>query len=156
MSSIILQKVYEINAPVEVVRSFIYSAERARDGIANATVSGILEEGKAFYAGTDHAVTLYEIIENETTDTKITRRNTLSFGAPKPYTIEGIKRNASSEFIEVLELQAAGDATKLIRTWRDLVKHKRKWMPIGMFMRNAERFDAPQMIEAWNAAAKRL
>ena len=73
MSKTVYQDVMQLDVAPEQVREFIMTAERIADYFPNVIDCGTFETGKRIWCSGKAGVSLLELIEEESTDKKLTK-----------------------------------------------------------------------------------
>jgi carbon monoxide dehydrogenase subunit G len=153
MAGITHRDIMQLSAAPERVREFIMTPERIADYFPGVIDYGVFEAGKSLWCSDKTGVSLLEIIEEETTEWKITMRVVNANKVTAPYTVEAIKANPFMTMVEDWEIEAKDGGTQLTKTWRDVVMHKMKWLPMGLLIRRTAKSEHQKLIDGWNKAA---
>lgn len=155
MSEIIHQEVLELLACPEQVKAFIMTPERILDYYPGGLHGGTLEPGKTFYCQGKSGVSLLALMDNSN-DQHLILKVTTANGLKPPFTREAIEQAAFFTMIEDWELSEHNGGTRLTKTWRDLKKHKMRWLPLGWIIRSSAKSESRRLIKGWNQAAERF
>ena len=153
MSSIVCRDVMQLSASPSQVRRFIMDPQRIADYYPGVLDFGTFTAGKAIWCSGKAGVSLLALSESESTSSKLVLTVISSRSVRKPYTIEGIKADPFLSMVEDWEIAAQDGGTLLTKTWRDVVKHKMKWLPMNLIIRRTARAEHQKLIDAWNKAA---
>ena len=153
MAKIIHRDIMLLNAAPELVREFIMTPERIADYFPDVIDCGAFEVGKSIWCSGKAGVSLLEIIEEETTAWKLTMTVVNATKVATPYTAEAIKANPFMTMVEDWEIESKDGGTQLTKTWRDIVKHKMKWLPMGLMIRITAKREHQRLVDGWNKAA---
>jgi hypothetical protein len=154
MNKIICRDVMQLDASPEQVHQFITDPQRIADYFPDLIDYGTFEAGKAIWCSGKSGVTLLELNEKESSDSKLVLTVVTSNTLKPPYTVERIKAEPFLSMVEDWELVAAGGGTALTKTWRNVVKHRMKWLPIGFIIRRTAKSEHAKLVNAWNRAAQ--
>jgi carbon monoxide dehydrogenase subunit G len=154
MSRIIHRDVMEFEASPEQVRGFITNPERIADYYPGLIDYGTFTPGKAIWCSGKSGVSLLEVLEQDSSGSRITLEVITSNSVRPPYSAAAIKASAFLRMVEDWELEECAVGTRLTKTWRDLVKYRMKWLPMGFIVRRTAAAEHDKIIEAWNRAAR--
>ena len=156
MSTIITNHTYQIAAPLELVSQFILTPERILDYSPKPIEGGVFKEGEMIWIWLNTGVTLIERTTLLSDQNKITTRVTVSDLKNAPRSADEIKSNALMTLYEDWVLTVIENGTEIEKSWRDLIKHKNTWLPMGMMIRTSVKNDGARLVPAWNKAAQQL
>lgn len=154
MPKIVCRDVMELNATPEQILDFVLTAERIADYFPDVIDCGTFEQGKAVWCSGKSGVSLLELDESQSTPTMVVTKVYNALGLKPPYTQEAIKARPFMTMVEDWEVEAIEGGTRLTKTWRDVVKHKMKWLPMGMMIRRTAKKERADLIAGWNRAAQ--
>lgn len=154
MSKITHRDVMQLGASPAQVREFIMDPQRIADYFPSVIDFGTFEAGRAIWCRGKSGISLLELIESECNDSRLTMNVVTSTKAIKPYTIDGIKADPLMTMIEDWEIEASDGGTRLTKTWRNVVMHKMKWLPMGFIIRRTAKAEHGKIVSAWNKAAQ--
>lgn len=153
MTRIVHRDVMQLNVAPERVREFIMTPERIADYFPDVIDCGTFEAGKSIWCSSKTGVSLLEFVEAETTQWKLTMNVVNASKMAAPYTVEAIKANPFMTMVEDWEIEASDDGTRLTKTWRNVVKHKMKWLPMNLLIRRTAKAEHQILVDSWNKAA---
>jgi len=153
MGKIIHRDVLQLNASPELVREFIMTPERIADYFPGVNDCGAFEAGKSIWCSAKTGVCLLELVEEESSDLKVTMNVITARKVAEPYSAEVIKANAFMSMVEDWEIEANGSGTQLTKIWRDVVMYKMKWFPMATMIRWTTKGEHPKLVNGWNKAA---
>ncbi len=153
MSRIIHRDVMEFSASPQQIRRFITDPERIADYYPGLVDFGTFSPGKSIWCSGRSGVSLLEVMEDESTRSRITLEVITSNSVRPPYSAAAIKASAFLRMVEDWELAECAGGTRLTKTWRDVVKYRMKWLPMGFIIRRTAAAEHDKIIEAWNRAA---
>jgi len=153
MSKIVHVDIMSIDATPEQVLRFIITADRVMDYYPDATSCGTFELGKAIWCSNKTGVSLLEVVGTPT-EKDITLRVVTANGLTPPFRIEEIKANPFLTMYEDFALESTTNGVLLTKTWRDVTKHKMKFLPIGWIIRHTAKGEHQRQIDGWNFNAK--
>jgi hypothetical protein len=153
VSKTVYQDVMQLDVAPEQVREFIMTAERIADYFPNVIDCGTFEAGKQIWCSGKAGVSLLELIEEESTDVKLTMIVVSANTVKPPYTADAIRANPLVTMVEDWEIEANAGGTRLTKRWRKVEKHKMKWLPMGLLIRFTARAEHQKLIDGWNKAA---
>lgn len=153
MSKVIHVDVMQMNATPEQVLRFIITPERVMDYYPGAIDCGTFVEGKAIWCSTKQGVSLLELIDTPAAN-KLSLRVLTANGVKPPYSIEQIEAHPFLTIIEDFEVVAKDGGTQLTKTWRDIIKHKMKFLPMGFIIRSTAKGEHQRQIDAWDFNAQ--
>ena len=153
MTRVVHRDVMQLAAAPELVREFIITPERIADYFPHVIDCGTFEAGKNIWCSSKTGVSLLEFVESETTQWKLTMNVVNTGRMAAPYTAEAIKANPFMTMLEDWEIEANDDGTRLTKTWRNVVKHKMRWLPMGLLIRRTARGEHQKLVDGWNKAA---
>ena len=153
MNMIVHRDVMQLDAAPELVREFIKTPERIADYFPHVIDCGTFEVGKSIWCSSKTGVSLLEFVESETTQWKLTMNVVNTGRMAAPYTAEAIKANPFMSMVEDWEIEAKDGGTRLTKTWRNVVKHKMKWLPMGLLIRMTAKGEHQKLVDGWNKAA---
>jgi len=153
MGKIIHTDVLQLNVSPELVREFIMTPERIADYFPGVSDCGAFEAGKSIWCSAKTGVCLLELVEEESSDLKVTMNVITARKVAEPYSAEAIKANAFMSMVEDWEIEANGSGTQLTKIWRDVVMHKMKWFPIAPMIRWTTKGEHQKLVDGWNKAA---
>ena len=156
MSGIVHRDEMQLEGAPERVREFILTPERIADYFPHVVDCGTFEQGKSIWCSSKVGVTLLESVEAETTQWKLTLNIVNTGRIAAPYTAEAIKANPFMSMVEDWEVEANEGGTRLTKTWRDVVQHKMKWVPMGLLIRRTAKAEHQKLVDGWNKAAARM
>jgi len=142
-----------IHASPEQVRRFIISAERVMDYYPDATACGTFEAGKSIWCSNKTGVSLLEVVGTPT-DNKITLRVVAANGLTPPFSIEQIKAKPFLTMYEDFLIETHRDGVQLTKTWRDIIKHQMKFLPMGLIIKLTAKGEHQRQVDGWNFNAK--
>jgi len=154
MSRITHRDVMQLSAAPSQVRQFIMDPQRIADYFPDVLDYGTFAAGKAIWCSGKTGVTLLALNESESTESKLVMTVITNRSLRKPYTIEGIKADPFLSMVEDWEIEAKDGGTLLTKTWRDVVKHKMKWLPMSFIIRRTARAEHQKLIDAWDKTAQ--
>ena len=153
MTKIVHRDVMQISATPVQVRQFIMTPERIADYFPGVIDCGTFEVGKSIWCSAKTGVSLLELAEAETTEWKLTMNIVNASRMPEPYSVEAIKADPFMTMVEDWQIEANDGGTRLTKTWRNVVKHKMKWVPMGLLIRKTAKAEHQVLIDSWNKAA---
>jgi hypothetical protein len=153
VSKTVYQDVMQLDVAPEQVREFIMTAERIADNFPNVIDYGTFETGKRIWCSGKSGVSLLELIEEESTDKKLTMTVVSANTVKPPYTAEAIRAKPLVTMVEDWEIEANAGGTRLTKSWRKVEKHKMKWLPMKLLIRLTARAEHQKLIDGWNKAA---
>ena len=153
MTSIVHRDVLQLDATPERVREFIQTPERIADYFPHVIDCGTFEAGKSIWCSSKTGVSLLEFVEAETTQWKLTMNVVNTGRMTAPYTAAAIKANPFMSMVEDWEIEASDGGTRLTKTWRNVVKHKMKCLPMGLLIRRTAKGEHQKLVDGWNKAA---
>ena len=153
MTSIVHRDVLQLDATPEQVREFIQTPERIADYFPHVIDCGTFRAGKSIWCSSTTGVSLLEFVEAETTRWKLTMNVVNAGRMAAPYTAAAIKANPFMSMVEDWEIEASDGGTRLTKTWRNVVKHKMKWLPMGLLIRRTAKDERQKLVDGWNKAA---
>ena len=156
MSRLIHRDVMQLDVAPERVREFIMTPERIADYFPGVIDCGTFETGKSIWCSAKTGVSLLQLIEEETTQWKLTMRVVNASKIATPYTVEDIERNTFMTMVEDWEIEASDGGTRLTKTWRNVVMHKMKWLPMGFLIRRTAKSEHKKLVDSWNKASENL
>jgi len=144
-----------MNATAEQVLRFIITPERIMDYYPDATACGTFETGKAVWCSNKTGVSLLEVIDIENpAENTVSLRVTAANGLNPPFSIEQIRANPFLTIFEDFVVEATENGAKLTKTWRDIIKHKMKFLPMAFIIRLTAKSEHQRQIDGWNFNAK--
>ena len=66
---------------------------------------------------------------------------------------EAIQADPFMTMVEDWEVEASEGGTRLSKTWRNMVMHKMKWLPMGLLIRRTAKAEHQKLVDGWNKAA---
>jgi carbon monoxide dehydrogenase subunit G len=153
MTRIVHRDVMQLTAAPEQVREFIMTPERIADYFPGVIDCGTFDAGKSIWCSSKTGVSLLEFVEEETTQWKLTMTVVNASKMATPYTAEAIKANPFMTMVEDWEIEARDGGTRLTKTWRNVVKHKMKWLPMNLLIRRTAKGEHQKLVDSWNKAA---
>jgi len=153
MGRIVHRDVMQLNAAPELVREFIMTPERVADYFPGVIDCGTFEAGKSIWCSAKTGVSLLQIIEEETTAWKLSMRVVNAMKMAAPFSAEAIQANPFMTMVEDWEVEASDGSTRLSKTWRNMVMHKMKWLPMGLLIRRTAKAEHQKLVDGWNKAA---
>jgi carbon monoxide dehydrogenase subunit G len=155
MGKFIHHDVMQLDVAPEQVREFVMTPERIADYFPGVIDYGTFEAGKSIWCSSKSGVSLLQLIEEETTQWKLTMRVVNASKIAAPYTIENIENNPFMSMVEDWEIEASDGGTRLTKTWRNIVMHKMKWLPIGFLIRRTAKSEHQKLVDSWNKASEK-
>jgi carbon monoxide dehydrogenase subunit G len=153
MSTIIHRDVLQLSVSPEQVREFIMTAERIADYFPGVMDCGTFDVGKSIWCSAKSGVCLLQLVEEESSDFKVTMNVITARKVAQPYTAEAIKANAFMSMVEDWEIEAHEGGTRVTKIWRDVVMHKIKWLPMATLVRWTAKGEHQKLVDGWNGAA---
>jgi len=153
MGKIIHRDVLQLNASPELVRECIMTPEPIADYFPGVNDCGAFEADKSIWCSAKTGVCLLELVEEESSDLKVTMNVITARKVAEPYSAEAIKANAFMSMVEDWEIEANGSGTQLTKIWRDVVMYKMKWFPMATMIRWTTKGEHPKLVNGWNKAA---
>jgi carbon monoxide dehydrogenase subunit G len=153
MTRIVHRDVMQLTAAPEQVREFIMTPERIADYFPGVIDCGTFDAGKSIWCSSKTGVSLLEFVEEECTQWKLTMAVVNASKMATPYTAEAIKANPFMTMVEDWEIEARDGGTRLTKTWRNVVKHKMKWLPMNLLIRRTAKAEHQKLVDSWNKAA---
>jgi carbon monoxide dehydrogenase subunit G len=153
MTRIVHRDVMQLTAAPEQVREFIMTPERIADYFPGVIDCGTFDAGKSIWCSSKTGVSLLEFVEEECTQWKLTMAVVNASKMATPYTAEAIKANPFMTMVEDWEIEARDGGTRLTKTWRNVVKHKMKWLPMNLLIRRTAKGEHQKLVDSWNKAA---
>lgn len=154
MSSIITKDTYQISATVEQVKEFILTPERILDYYPSPIEGGVFVEGRSIWIRLKSGVTAMELVSDKLNPHMMTVLLHISSLQEPPADIKEVKAKALMTFYEDWLLIPNDKGTQINKQWRDLTKHKNKWLPIKAMIQNTVKEYGEKIEHAWNAAAE--
>jgi len=153
MSKIVHVDIMSIDASQEQVLRFIITPERVMDYYPDATGCGTFIPGKAIWCSNKTGVSLLEVIGTPT-EKDITLRVITANGLTPPFSVEQIKANPFLTMYEDFSVERSTNGVELTKTWRDVTKHKMKFLPMNWIIRHTAKGEHQRQIDGWNFNAK--
>ena len=153
MSKIAHRDVMQIQANPARIREFVMTPERIADYFPAFIDHGVLEQGQSFWVSGKSGVSLFERIDADCTDSQVTISVITSNSVTPPYTLEAIKNSPMMSMVEDWDCTEKDGGTQLTKTWRDVVMHKMKWLPMTLIIRLTAKGERKKLVEAWGKAA---
>jgi len=153
MSNIVHVDTMLMHATSEQVLRFIITPERVMDYYPDATGCGTFETGKAIWCSNKTGVSLLEVVDRPAHN-KVTLRVITANGLTPPFSIEHIKAKPFLTMFEDFLVEANADGVTLTKTWRDITKHKMRFLPMGLIIKLTAKGEHQRQIDGWNFNAK--
>lgn len=152
-TNIIHTEVMELEATPSQVREFILTPERILDYFPTPVDGGVLEAGKAIYCRGEMAVSMLEVLPEESNDALLVIKVSTAFGLEAPFTRERIEENTVFTMVEDWATEATATGTRLTKTWRDVASIDPEPFPIADAVKQGAEHETAALIAGWNAAA---
>ncbi len=150
--SIAYQDIIELEAPPETIREFIMTPERILDYYPGGIEGGVIEPGAAIYCRSRSGISLLQVDQAASTPgTLVVDVFTVGKLEP-PYTIDRLREAAFFSMVEDWHLESAGSGTRLTKTWRDIRKHRMRFLPIKMMVVRGAKSESEALRAGWNRA----
>ena len=143
------QEKMRVAAPPEMVQQWILAPEKVLEYAPGPVDCGLFRPGEQVWIRLKTGVTLLEKVHEESTDNRTTVRVTASTLKRNPTSVTEIESNRLMTFYEDWDLIRADSGTQIQKTWRDLTKHKMRWMPFGWLIQRSAKRDAAALEAAW-------
>ena len=153
MPNIVHQDVIQLTASPEKVREFLRDPERMAEYYPDLIEYGTFEEGKSYWCRGKAGVALFEIIEEQCTDTMVTMSIMTNIAVEKPYTVENIKADVFVSMIEEWDVIPKDGGSQITKTWLDVELHQIKDIPIVKMIKETAVEEHEKIVTAWNKAA---
>ncbi|WP_372749661.1 hypothetical protein [Litorivivens sp.] len=145
-----------LNAPPSQVKAFIVTPERIMDYYPQGTTCGVFKPGESFYCQGKAGISLLESLPVTPADNgplKVVLKVTTARGLKPPFSPEAIKHAAFFSMVEDWLLHPHGEGTRLVKCWRDVKKHRLRWLPIAFIVKQTAKAESTKLQLAWNQAA---
>ncbi len=152
-AAIVHREQISLSANPEQVKAFILTPERILDYYPGGRDCGVIETGRSFYCRGKSGVSLLELDESQSDETTCVLKVTTSLKAKPPYTAQSILSNAFFTMYEDWKVEPEGSGTLLTKTWRDLVKHQLKFMPMKLIVKRSAKDESAKLKTSWDSAA---
>ncbi len=155
MSAIIHRDVLQLSVSPEQVREFIMTPERIADYFPGVIDCGAFEAGKSIWCSAKSGVCLLQLVEEESSEFKVTMNVITARKLSQPYSAKAIKANVFMSMVEDWEIEPRGRGTQLTKTWRNVVMHKMKWLPMATLIRWTTKGEHQKLVDGWNKAGQK-
>jgi hypothetical protein len=152
-SNIVHCEVIELQATPDQVREFIMTPQRILDYYPSPIEGGIIEPGKKIYCRGKAGVSLLELMAQDSDEQLLVIKVTTATNLRPPYTEERILSARFFTMYEDWKLTGTATGTRLTKTWRDIEKHKMKFLPMSVIVRRSARAESNELKVAWDLAA---
>jgi hypothetical protein len=143
-----------LDATPEQVRTFIMTPGRILDYYPHGIEGGVIEPDRSIFCRGRDGISLLEIESTKTDPLTIVVRVTTARNLKPPYSAKAIKSATFFTMYEDWIIEARPAGSKLTKIWRDIEKHKLKFLPMGLIVRTSARKESQHLVRGWNAAAK--
>jgi hypothetical protein len=153
-SSIVHTEIIELQATPAQVRQFIMTPQRILDYYPSPIEGGVIEPGRKIYCRGKSGVSLLEIVSEESSEKLLVVKVTTATGIKPPFTESRIKSAQFFTMVEDWQLEETVQGTRLTKTWRNIEKHKMKYLPMKMIVRRSAKAESKELQAAWDRAAR--
>ncbi|MEH6583400.1 MAG: hypothetical protein V7754_15795 [Halioglobus sp.] len=152
-SGIVHREVIELQARPEQVREFITTPERILDYYPSPIEGGVIEQGRKIYCLGKAGVSLLEVVPEQSNEQLLVIKVTTASNIKPPYSEERIYAARFFTMYEDWQMEKTTQGTRLTKTWRDIEKHKMKYLPMGLIVRRSAKAESNELRIAWDRAA---
>lgn len=153
-SSIVHTEIIELQATPAQVRKFIMTPERILDYYPSPIEGGVIESGTKIYCRGKAGVSLLETVSEESNEKLLVVKVTTATGIQPPFTESRIRSAQFFTMVEDWQLEETAQGTRLTKTWRNIEKHKMKYLPMKMIVRRSAKAESKELQAAWDRAAR--
>lgn len=153
-SNIVHTETIELLASPSQVREFIMTPQRILDYYPSPIEGGVIEPNSKIFCRGRPGVSMLAIVHHESNEDCIVVEVTAATGIDPPFTESRIRSARFFTMLEDWHLEETSQGTRLTKTWRDIVKYKMKFLPLGMIVRRAAITESKELRLAWNQAAQ--
>ncbi len=156
MTHLIHQETMQLKASAKIIRKFIMTPDRILDYYPSPIAGGVLIPDRAIYCRGKSSISMLETVEAESNDNKIVVKVTVANRLKPPFTKFRIEDAVFFTMIEDWKIEDVGDASILIKTWRDLQQVKMKFLPMAYVIRRSAKAESKKLVTAWNKAVESI
>ena len=149
MNKVFHKKDIPLKAKPHHVHRYITTPACVADYYPGVLEFGELDEGNYFYCRNKFGISLFQITENQSLFIQF--RIWTAPKCSKPYTAHEIIDQAAFIMDENWELAENQSGTMLTKTWLNLNKIKRKFLPIAMIVKLVSGPETKHLIKVWNS-----
>ena len=154
-SNVVHREVMPLQASAEQIRQFIMTPQRILDYYPSPLDGGILEAGRMIYCRGKSSVSLLELLEADSSPTKLVVKVTVANKLEPPYSKARIEHSPFFVMTEDWQIEEVEGGAVLTKTWRDLQQYKMRLLPMKFIVRASAKAESKKLTAAWNAAAAR-
>ena len=141
-----------VNAPLDSVAAWIMTPDKVLQYAPAPIDGGIFREGEQFWIRLKSGVSLVEKLNAESNANRVTVKVTVSPLKTVPNSADEIEGQRMLCFFEDWHLEATESGTRIVKVWRDLEKHKMRWMPFAWLIRRSVKKDVETLQRVWSEA----
>lgn len=153
-TSIVHTEIIELQVTPAQVREFIMTPQRILDYYPSPIEGGVIEPGSKIYCRGKNGVSLLEIVPQEGREDLLVIKVTTATSIKPPFTESRIKSARFFTMVEDWHLEETAEGTRLTKTWRNIEKHKMKYLPMKMIVRRSAKAESKELRDAWDRAAR--
>jgi hypothetical protein len=153
-SSIVHTEVIELKVTPAQVRKFIMTPQRILDYYPSPIEGGVIEPGSKIYCRGKAGVSLLETVPEDSSNERLVVKVTTATGIKAPFTESRIRSAQFFTMVEDWQLEETAQGTRLTKTWRNMVKHQMKYLPMKMIVRRSAKAESGELQVAWDRAAR--
>ena len=148
------QEIILLAATPEQVKEFILTPERILDYYPSAKVCGVFDSRRSFFCGGKSGISLLELDAAQSSDNTLVLKVTTSLKVEPPYTAQKIRDSVFFTMYEDWQVEPHNSGSRLTKTWRDIEKHKLRFMPLQLIVKRSSRAESKKLKEGWDKAAQ--
>lgn len=152
-AKIVHQETIRLRVTPQQIKRFILTPERILDYYPGGIDDGILEPGQSIYCRAKSGISILELVPQECQESKVVVKVTTATKIEPPYTVERIKASVFFTMIEDWEMETDQQGTLLTKTWRNIEKHKMKFMPMSFMVKRGAKKESAHLAKPWEEAA---
>ncbi|MEH6592877.1 MAG: hypothetical protein V7746_21595 [Halioglobus sp.] len=152
-SGIVHQEVIDLRATPEQVREFIMTPQRILDYYPSPIEGDVVEQGRKIYCRGKAGVSLLEVVPEQSNEQLLVIKVTTASNIKPPFSEERIRAARFFTMYEDWLLEKTAQGTRLKKTWRDIEKHKMKYLPMSLIVRRSAKAESGELKIAWDRAA---
>lgn len=152
-SGIVHREVIELQATPEQVREFIMMPQRILDYYPSSIEGGVIQQGRKIYCRGKAGISLLEVVPEQSNEQLLVIKVTTASNIKPPFSEERIQAARFFTMYEDWQIERTAQGTRLTKTWRDIEKHKMKYLPMSRIVRRSAKEESPELKASWDRAA---
>lgn len=153
-SRLVHREIIYLAATPEQVQEFILTPERILDYYPSGIDCGVIDPGQSFFCRGKSGVSLLELDASQGDEKTIVLKVTTSLKVEPPSSALKIRDSVFFTMYEDWQVEPHESGSKLTKTWRDIKKHKLRFMPMQFIVKRSAREESAKLKAAWEKAAR--